>query len=246
LPHCCRLDIFVKELLTKKLWHDLLERRIRVSSCSPDGYEIVLVHRGASELSSRGRDRQNDWMVAVLQGQSQKSVAADYRCAQSTLAGALNHTAGELGAPGQFRRLPLALALLAHAAAAPGLLSLRYAWGGHAVSRWSVRAEIPEGALRGLSYAERAVMRPYLAGGTHAQIASARNTSPRTIANQLSSAFAKLGSSGRFELLCCLVQRGAHADSRLSLTMRADTPVTALAPSDPLPAPHSSLAQAVC
>jgi DNA-binding NarL/FixJ family response regulator len=48
-----------------------------------------------------------------------------------------------------------------------------------------------------LSSAEAAVLRSLLAGHTYAQISGARATSPRTVANQLTTAFKKLGVSGR-------------------------------------------------
>jgi DNA-binding NarL/FixJ family response regulator len=48
-----------------------------------------------------------------------------------------------------------------------------------------------------LSLAEAEVVRSLMAGQSHAQISGARATSPRTVANQLATAFKKLGVSGR-------------------------------------------------
>lgn len=48
-----------------------------------------------------------------------------------------------------------------------------------------------------LSLAEAQVVRSLIAGHSHAQISGARATSPRTVANQLATAFRKLGVSGR-------------------------------------------------
>jgi len=48
-----------------------------------------------------------------------------------------------------------------------------------------------------LSLAEAEVVRSLINGHTHAQISGARATSPRTVANQLATAFRKLGVSGR-------------------------------------------------
>src|SRR4051812_42415775 len=55
---------------------------------------------------------------------------------------------------------------------------------------------IPEG----LTQAERDVVRGAVQGQSNAEIARARRASPNTVANQLRSAYAKLGISGRLEL----------------------------------------------
>lgn len=53
----------------------------------------------------------------------------------------------------------------------------------------------------GLSSAEQEVMRGVLAGQSNSEIAAARATSVHTVANQLRSIYAKLGISGRVELV---------------------------------------------
>lgn len=53
----------------------------------------------------------------------------------------------------------------------------------------------------GLSAAEREVARAALEGLSNGEIAAARGTSVRTVANQLQSIFRKLGVSGRTELI---------------------------------------------
>ena len=59
-----------------------------------------------------------------------------------------------------------------------------------------------------LAPAEHAVIRLLLEGQSYAEIAEARETSIRTVANQVASGFRRLGVSGRAELLC-LVARWA-------------------------------------
>jgi len=63
-----------------------------------------------------------------------------------------------------------------------------------------------------LSLAEAAVLRRLVQGDTYAQISSQRATSPRTVANQLATAFRKLGVSGRRATLQCLIQHSAILD----------------------------------
>lgn len=51
-----------------------------------------------------------------------------------------------------------------------------------------------------LTHAERDVVRRVLRGASNAQVARERGRSPRTVANQLASAFVKLGVGSRTEL----------------------------------------------
>ncbi|MCB9618146.1 MAG: helix-turn-helix transcriptional regulator [Sandaracinus sp.] len=59
---------------------------------------------------------------------------------------------------------------------------------------------ISRGALARLSAAERDVVVGALEGRSNRELSLARGTSIRTIANQLASAFRKLGVKGRAEL----------------------------------------------
>jgi DNA-binding CsgD family transcriptional regulator len=62
--------------------------------------------------------------------------------------------------------------------------------------------------LERLTAAERAVVQRALAGASNAEIARARRTSVRTIANQLSSAYRRLGVKSRRELAARLAASG--------------------------------------
>ena len=55
-------------------------------------------------------------------------------------------------------------------------------------------------ALAALTRAEREVVLLVLAGASSNEVAARRRTSSRTVANQLASAFRKLGVNGRTEL----------------------------------------------
>jgi DNA-binding CsgD family transcriptional regulator len=61
-----------------------------------------------------------------------------------------------------------------------------------------------------LSLAEAAVVRRLVAGDSYAEISGRRATSPRTVANQLATAFRKLGVSGRRAALGRLIQHSAQ------------------------------------
>lgn len=64
-----------------------------------------------------------------------------------------------------------------------------------------------------LSLAEAAVVRSLVAGDSYAQISGARATSRRTVANQLATAFRKLGVSGRRATIQRLIQHSAQQEA---------------------------------
>lgn len=61
-----------------------------------------------------------------------------------------------------------------------------------------------------LSLAEAAVLRGLVSGNTHAEISGQRARSPRTVANQLATAFRKLGVSGRRATIGRLIEHSAQ------------------------------------
>lgn len=63
-----------------------------------------------------------------------------------------------------------------------------------------------------LTAAEREVVRRVLDGRRTSEIAAARRTSPRTVANQLQSVFRKLGIASRAELARRFAGTPAHYD----------------------------------
>lgn len=76
-------------------------------------------------------------------------------------------------------------------------------------ARQSIRVTRPDTALAAwLAPAEHAVIALLIEGQSYAEIARARNTSIRTVANQVASGFRRVGVSGRAELLCLLARWG--------------------------------------
>jgi len=116
-------------------------------------------------------------------------------------------------------------------------------WFNH-MSRWVelegarhllVRLPLTELRARGLSRAEERVVELALDGQSNRVIADLRRTSPRTVANQLSSAYGKLGVRSRAELARRLVESGSQCwaivrrathrltgEERRALELRAD------------------------
>ena len=76
-------------------------------------------------------------------------------------------------------------------------------------SRQTITVSRPDAALAAwLAPAEHTVITLLIEGMSYAEIAQARRTSVRTVANQVASGFRRLGVSGRAELLCMLARWG--------------------------------------
>jgi DNA-binding CsgD family transcriptional regulator len=79
-------------------------------------------------------------------------------------------------------------------------------------SQQTITVPRPDVALKAwLAPAEHAVINLLVEGHCYAEIALARETSIRTVANQVASGFRRLGVSGRAELLCMLARWGLEA-----------------------------------
>lgn len=140
----------------------------------------------------------------LVRGEAQKTVALELGLAPSTVA---SHAASCLTAMGfrcRTQSVPLLLAISLRATeqrvSGPTLrgTSLRNAWGVCTVLSASA---ITCGLGNELSQAERAVVSSVLDGCSNDEIARVRGTSERTVANQLGSAFQKLGVGCRSGLI---------------------------------------------
>jgi DNA-binding CsgD family transcriptional regulator len=143
----------------------------------------------------------------ILLGQSQKAVAIDFALAVSTVALACSDCLRVMGRNHLSSRVPVLLVMAAHAAHGIKLAPARAqrVARGHS-EHWVLSVKRPDSKLPAdLTQAEEAVTRLLVEGHPHARIAELRLASPRTIANQLASAFRKLGISGRAELLSKLI-----------------------------------------
>lgn len=203
------------------LWHDLLSGERVVLETSRAGYEL-LVAPATAALRAANKGRYQACFEAVLRGKPQKAVARDLNVAPGTVAGMLRGAASGMGVVGPLSRLPPALPLLAHALGSPHLVSSCDLQGDlQAHQRCVLSVSAPDAALAAaLSMAERAVAARFVGGKSYAEIARARGVSYRTIANQLASASAKLGATGRFDMLRALVERSAALGAPITVTLR--------------------------
>lgn len=145
-------------------------------------------------------DRQAQVARAYASGHAAVAIADGLGLAQSTVATYVTQAAAKMG-------LDLAgLRYLLPASALPPTLEAALegpipcprgtSWDGRDLSFPLPAAELPAS----LTAAEADVARLAAQGKSNADIALARRSSPRTVANQLSSAFLKLGVEGRYAL----------------------------------------------
>jgi len=150
---------------------------------------------------------------SLIEG-ARKSVAIDLGLCPSSVAEILKQGFGFMGLSCWPSRIPLLLVLAAHAQRARELdraAAARLA-DNQQFLRQTISVTRPDNELAAqLTPAEFAVTRLLMEGKSYAQMALVRQTSARTVANQLAAAFHRLGVSGRAELLCSLASRKVAA-----------------------------------
>jgi DNA-binding CsgD family transcriptional regulator len=163
---------------------------------------------------------QRELLRRLFAGEQQKAVALELGISTAAITQRLQRSARQLGARGIWAQWPLFL-LVSGAAF-------------HATPQIDVRARITRALRDGreraicsfdrpdqelpldLSVAEREVARHVVEGASPLEIAARRGTSARTVRNQISAVFAKLGVSGRVELVRLLVCRAGARERAYS------------------------------
>lgn len=186
-------------------------------------------HRLSGAEGARLSARDNEILERALLEGVRKSVAVDFGLCPSSIAEILRRCFVFMGLSCWPSRIPLLLVMAAHAKHAPDVQ--RSAGQLLAQNQQFVRQSIsvsrPDTELaEWLSPAEYAVTRLLVEGKSYQEMAKLRETSKRTVANQLASAFHRLGISGRAELLCLLAKRKLGGE----LPVLSAKPVLALPP----------------
>jgi DNA-binding NarL/FixJ family response regulator len=177
------------------LWNGLVAGRWSlVDRFEEGGRRFVVAYRNDAELADpRGLSRREHLVCELLgRGRTSKEVAYELGVTVSAVFNAASRARAKLG-------LSSTTELVAFFAPGGIRAWLRaFELGG---ARLAVGAfpEFDE-ALAPLSESERDVILRLISGYTNRAIARARGTSERTVANQVASAFAKLGVSSRLEL----------------------------------------------
>lgn len=200
------------------LWTELTRGSCKVEQVTftPQSYGIVVIREPRSAAAERPALSARDVEIlerALTEG-VRKSVAVDFGLCPSSVAEILRRSFGFMGLSCWPSRIPLLLVLAAHASRALGLNA-------SAKLMLLQNQQLPRQTLsvtrcdadwsRALSPAEYEVTRWLIEGRSYEQIAALRETSKRTVANQLAAAFQRLHVSGRAELLCS-ISRGQLAD----------------------------------
>jgi len=194
------------------VWRDLTEGRTTiVDEFSIHGWSFLVVCRSTEKSSRRPTARSLEILEEVLLGTDPKVVSIERGLSASTIATCLKQACESIGIRCKPSNVPLLLMALARAAKCDGRLdrgrAAEFQYSGDSYCVLCVPA--PHTVLDSvLSPAETAVMRMRLEGKSHAEIAARRRTSRRTVANQVATAFHRLGVSSRSDLLGFLIVSG--------------------------------------
>ena len=189
------------------VWSGLINGRLTVTGTAISADSATLWVRPRE--ATRNQPRAARVFENVAGGEAQKVVAIDTGVAPSTVAAMLRSVLDGMGLRCSFSQLPLAIPLLYHATAHPELATLRCEvdCASHKLPGFVVRLRRCEWSVAPeLSESEYQVIRLLLEGHAYRQIASSRRTAVRTIANQISAAYKKLGVNSRFDLLRSAVE----------------------------------------
>ena len=158
--------------------------------------------------------RKLELLEAMLLGGRPKVVAMERDRALSTISMAVQDCLRSMGLSARPSQASVLLSMAAIALHRPGFAPAR---GRLSEVAFKERSYLVVSALRPdlqfpvrLSDAEAAVLRSLVAGNSYAQISGERATSPRTVANQLTTASRKLGVSGRRAIIERLIQHSAQ------------------------------------
>jgi DNA-binding CsgD family transcriptional regulator len=197
-----------------RLWHELVigNWRFRDVFCT-EQRSYALLEETAAGCARPVPCRTLEVLARFLTGETQKSLSFELGLGLSTVASRIQGAIRAIGLRCNGSRAPVLLSLAAHAACRPAPV-----WG-----RQSQLFDSQLGQLSVISFqrldldfpvclsvAESAVLRALVDGQSHAEISAARESSSRTVANQVASAFRKLSVSGRGELIQLLIAHSLY------------------------------------
>jgi len=200
------------------LWDDLIEGTCKIESWSyaEHAWSMVVSRRPRLDPSPHSGLRARDVEIlerALLSG-VRKHVAAEAGLSCSSIAVIMQSCFQFMGLSCLPSRIP-GLVVAAAYARADAASSQATKSQSYLMSRTSgfshetICVSRPDAELAAwLAPAEHAVIHLLIEGMSYAEIAQARQTSVRTVANQVASGFRRLDVSGRAELLCLLARWG--------------------------------------
>ncbi|HLV65710.1 MAG TPA: LuxR C-terminal-related transcriptional regulator [Polyangiaceae bacterium] len=205
------------------VWDALVAGRqhIALSFSTEDRHYLVLREGDAGLPCLRESRRRLQVFERALLCPAQKAVALDFGTSTSAVSMLVKQALEGLGLSCTPSKVPVLVIALAHAA--HGLTALTHGrWSdarGAGQPHFILSIARPDRAVcSALSPAEHGAVRLLLDGNSREAVARARGAAARTVANQLRSAFRKLGVSGRGELIQKLLR---SAPSTLGVPERA-------------------------
>jgi len=197
------------------IWDELIGGTCKVASWSHDEstWSMVL-SRGPDFSNNRHpglRHRDVEILEQALLCGVRKHVAVEAGLSCSSIAVILQSCFQYMGLDCLPSRIPGLLVAAAHARHHQSLTHPLNLKGRkeQQFSTQSITVPRPDTALEAwLAPAEHAVLSLLIEGQCYAEIAQTRQTSIRTVANQVASGFRRLGVSGRAELLCLVARWG--------------------------------------
>jgi DNA-binding NarL/FixJ family response regulator len=209
-----------------RLWRLLMAGQLFIEATyCLEGRCFGVVARRARQQPARAESV--EILERVFESESQKAVAYELGLSIATVA---THSASVLDSictKHLVSRAPIIVVMAALAARGVPLGSARFDEA-RSDGRWVLSVEVPAKSLRNrLSQAEYEVAQLTIEGASHAQIAQARASSVRTVANQLASVFQKLDASGRAALRTKAIHEYAALQARS--TPPASVPINTVA-----------------
>lgn len=185
-----------------EFWTRLSSGRVKVTGSFSDESRYFLTFT-AVKVCARGlRASRVRFLERCLLGESRKLVTADFQLSQSTIAEGIAQCLRRMGLKATGSRVPLLLVVAVHASWGQGSVRTARRSDVPGTADQVISIPRPDRALaRRLSAAEVGVVLLLVEGENYARIARHRGTSVHTVANQVVSAFYKLGVSGRSQLL---------------------------------------------
>ncbi len=205
------------------LWDDLIAGSCKVESWAYAEAEWSMVVSRRPKLGTRSsnglRPRDVEILERALLSGVRKHVAMEVGLSCSSIAVIMQSCFQYMGLSCLPSRIPGLLVAAAHARHSQTTKSRLGSSPppAPAFSQETIRVARPDADLYAwLAPAEHAVIHLLIEGMTYAEIAEARRTSVRTVANQVASGFRRLDVSGRAELLCLLARWGLKQPERPS------------------------------
>lgn len=198
------------------VWDELLAGTCKVESWShAENTWSMVVARQPGAVAPRGgglRARDVEILEQALLCGVRKMVAVDVGLSCSSIAVILQTCFQFMGLECLPSRIPGMVVAAAHARHHQASKFQSRSRAERQFPKQTITVPRPDRSLAAwLAPAEHAVINLLIEGMTYAEIAQARDTSIRTVANQVASGFRRLNVSGRAELLCLLARWGFEA-----------------------------------